>query len=102
MDDALQDALGRSILETRHDPFGTPSTGGSSGSGAPAQVRDVPVRRGPVVLPQTVQSEGEGSVIPSRPPIVTAQGEQSVHRPATLREDITQPGVDEFQNLLTV
>ena len=53
MDNAPKEALGRSIIETRHDPFEMPKTGGSSVSGAPAQVTEVPVSRGPVALPQT-------------------------------------------------
>ena len=42
MDDDLKEALGRSVLDTRHDPFETPNTGGSSGSGGPAQASEVP------------------------------------------------------------
>ena len=56
----LREAMARSLQETRHDPYETPTTGGASGSGATAQYAPSPQQAS---TPNT-QSEGEGSVIP--------------------------------------
>ena len=72
-DPDLREAMIRSLHETRHDPHETPISGGASGSRATAQHVASP----PQANTPNTQSEGEGSVIPNRPPrIASAPGAQ--------------------------
>ena len=63
-DPDLREAMIRSLHETTRDPYEAPVSGGASGSGVIAQ--HVPSPR-QANTPNT-QSEGEGSVLPNRPP----------------------------------
>ena len=76
-DPELREAMMRSLHETRHDPHETPDTGGASGSGggiaSSYQQRASPLQAG---TPNT-QSDGEGSVIPNRPPRIATGVEAS-------------------------
>ena len=67
-DPDLREAMLRSLHETTRDPYETPVSGGASGSGAIAQ--HVPSPR-QANTPNT-QSEGEGSVLPNRPPRIAS------------------------------
>ena len=69
-DPELREAMMRSLHETRHDPQETPDTGGASGSGGAMashyQQRASPPQAGT----PTTQSDGEGSLLPNRPPSI--------------------------------
>ena len=69
----------RSLHETRRDPLETPLSGGASGSRATAQQVASPLQAD---SPNT-QSEGEGSVIPNRPPRIVTVAE--AQQPAQLQ-----------------
>ena len=70
-DPEFREAMIRSLHETRHDPHETPLSGGASGSRAAAQHVASP----PQANTPNTQSEGEGSVIPNRPPRIASAPE---------------------------
>ena len=87
-DAELKESMARSLQEMRHDPYETPNTGGASGSGGAAAAtlyqRATPAPTGT----PNAQSEGEGSVLPNRPPRIFAGGDaqqppQLIPRPLT-------------------
>ena len=83
-DPELREAMMRSLHETRHDPNEPPLSGGASGSGGNIQQGASPLQAG---TPNT-QSDGEGSVIPNRPPriatgVAAPQPAQLHSRPIT-------------------
>ena len=80
-DPQLREAMVRSLQETRHDPNETPNTGGASGS-ASATAQSHYQGATPTGTPNT-QSDGEGSLIPNRPPSIATGTEANQF--ATLR-----------------
>ena len=68
-DPDLREAMIRSLHETRRDPYEAPITGGASGSRATTHHLSSPQQAN---TPNT-QSEGEGSVIPNRPPRIAVE-----------------------------
>ena len=77
-DPESREAVIRSLHETRRDPHETPLSSGASGSRDTAQYVASPSQ---AVTPNT-QSEGEGSVIPNRPPRIATATE--AQQPAQL------------------
>ena len=73
-DPELREAMAQSLQEMSRDRYETPNTGGSSGSGrAPRTTLYQGVAPARADTPNT-QSEGEGSVLPNRPPRISAEG----------------------------
>ena len=68
-DPDLREAMQRSLHEMSRDPYEAPNTGGASGSGATTHHVPSPQQAN---TPNT-QSEGEGSVIPNRPPRIAVE-----------------------------
>ena len=74
--------MARSLQEMGHDPYETPVTGGSSGSGGALQSHyptqaavtgaPPPQRPSPLQSATPNQSDGEGSIIPQGPPRIAA------------------------------
>ena len=106
-DTELQEAMARSIHEMRHDPHETPITGGASGS----QIPGIAPQQS-VATPKT-QSEGEGSVIPNRPPRMhpgnypsqvalrreTAKVQKILDKMTNMEVEFTELDRDEVNNL---
>ena len=82
-DPDLREAMIRSLQETRHDPYDAPITGGASGSRAATHYMSSPQQAN---TPNT-QSEGEGSVIPNRPPRIAVETLQ-LHPQQITSEDV--------------
>ena len=85
-DTDLREALGRSMLETRHDPFETRNTGGSSVSGgaAPLLQPPVPPNQQKAQAPQPPAELAQPQMILS-PPVTQASSVQtSPRKEATL------------------
>ena len=76
-DPELREAMMRSLRETRYDHHETPDMGGASGSGRAVassyHQRASPLQAG---TPNT-QSDGEGSLLPNRPPTIATGVEAS-------------------------
>ena len=75
-DPELREAMTKSLHDTRHDPYETPDTGGASGSGG-AMPSSHQQRATPLTGTPNTQSDGEGSVIPNRPPRIATGVEAS-------------------------
>ena len=71
-DRELREAMARSLQEMRHDPYETPNTGGASGSGRDARTAQYQGTASAQSGTPNTQSDGEGSVLPNRPPTIFA------------------------------
>ena len=67
-DPDLREAMIRSLHEMTHDPHEPPVTDGASGSGAAARHNPSPQQAN-----SPMQSDGDGSVLPNRPPRTAAE-----------------------------
>ena len=87
-DPELREAMARSLQEISHDPHETPNTGGASGSGGDARTTPYQGAASAQSGTPNTQSDGEGSVLPNRPPRIFAGDNvpQLVPRPMTTEE----------------
>ena len=92
-DPDLREAMAKSLQETRHDPYDAPMTGGASGSRAATQYMPSPQQAN---TPNT-QSEGEGSVIPNRPPRIAVETFQLHPQQITLRGRMSRVGGADYE-----
>ena len=73
-DPELREAMARSLHEMRRDPYEAPNTGGASGSGRVAEATQHQGVTSTQSATSNTQSDGEGSVLPKRPPTIFAGG----------------------------